>query len=442
MIIKNKEQLCKNSFKKRIVLDILEAGIERVLPQNVLNKSVFFDKTNKILKVEEEEFKIKGRIFVIGGGKASGRMAKSLEEIIGYENIEDGVVLSKTSDYKTNRIKIIESGHPLPDERGIEGTIEMLSLKNKYNITDKDIIICLISGGGSALMVSPLEGITLQDQQKTTDLLINCGAKIHQINSVRKHLSKIKGGRLGEYFSPAKIISLIISDVVGNDLDVIASGPTSPDPSTFKDAYSVIEEYQLEEEIPCNVIKILKMGIKGEIEETPKLLNNCNNYIIADNNMALEAMVEEAEKNNLKPFIITSVEQGDTNIVSQQRASEIMEGKYKEYDILFLGGETTPKPTQDSGKGGRNQHFAAISGCMLGRFKKDWVVACLSTDGADYLDDIAGAIVDRHTFRKIKPIPYIQRFDTYNLFNKAGNSLILTGNTGTNVCDIVVYLIK
>ena len=211
-----------------------------------MSSAVSYDAARRTIKIKSDTLAIAtGRIFVIGGGKAAGLMAKALEAIIGAENIVDGVVNYKGGSVKTQKIKTVTAGHPLPDQRGIAGVKEMLSLKHQYCIGEGDVVICLISGGGSALMPYPVARVSLRDKQKITELLLGSGAEIDDINTVRKHLSQIKGGRLGSFYSPATVISLILSDVVGNDLATIASGPTFPDRSTFCDACNVLKRYGL-----------------------------------------------------------------------------------------------------------------------------------------------------------------------------------------------------
>jgi glycerate 2-kinase len=445
MIIKNRQKLATTELRDQ-VLQIIEAGIRRVLPPDIMRSAVGYDAPRRILKIKSDVFPVaSGRIFVIGGGKAAGLMAQALENIIGLENITDGVVTCKGGNVKTQKIKTVIAGHPIPDQRGVGGVKEMLALKQRYSIGKNDLVICLISGGGSALMPHPAEGVALKDKQKITELLIGSGAEINEINMVRKHLSRVKGGRLGAFYSPAKVISLILSDVIGNDLATIASGPTSPDPSTFSDAYEVLRRYHLISQAPKSVMNVIERGRRGEVPETPKRLNNCHNYIIGDNGLALEAMSAKARKLGLNPHIITSQQTGDTTEVAQLRAREVMEKRYTGYNILLIGGETTIKLPQGAGKGGRNQHYAAVSMLAMAKYPGQWVVASVGTDGSDFMPDVAGAIVDQDSLEITRASgldtkAYIERYDSHTLLESIGNSLIVTGDTGTNVGDIAVYL--
>ena len=446
MIIKNHRDLSTSRLREQ-ALEIIEAGISRVLPPNIMSSAVSYDAARRTIKIKSDTLAIAiGRIFVIGGGKAAGLMAKALEAITGAENIVDGVVNCKSGSVKTHKIKTVTAGHPLPDQRGIVGVKEMLALKRRYSIGEGDVVICLISGGGSALMPCPVAGVSLRDKQKITELLLGSGAEIDEINTVRKHLSQIKGGRLGSFYSPATVISLILSDVVGNDLATIASGPTFPDRSTFSDACNVLKRYGLLTKAPRSVTDFLTKGSRGEVAETPKVLNNCHNYIIGDNGLALEAMVDKAREIGLKPYVISARQKGDAAIVARLRAKEVLDDKYAGYNALLIGGETTVKLPARAGKGGRNQHYAAVSMLAMAPYPGQWLVASVGTDGSDFLPDVAGAVVDQGSpgtaqSKGIDVKACIESFDSNTLLDKIGNSLIITGDTGTNVGDVILYLI-
>lgn len=447
MIIKNNGSLAITPLRKQL-LEMIEAGIARVLPSAVMKQSVSFQRSKRILTINEEEFDVSsGRIFVIGGGKASGLMALALEEITGSGNITAGFVNCISDNYPTGKIKITVASHPTPNQDGVRGVVQMLALKEQYNINENDLVISLISGGGSSLMPGPVDEISLADKIVLTRLLIKGGPAIQEINAVRKHLSKIKGGRLGKFFAPARVVSLIISDVVGNDLDTIASGPTVPDRSTFSDAYNVLKNHGLLPETPLSIVDYLKKGCAGEITETPKILDNCHNFIIGDNRMALEAMRVKAVEMGFKPLIVTAEQKGDPSLMAKLRAGEILDSKYKEHDVILIGGETTPKLPVNHGKGGRNQHYAAVSMVELKDYPGEWVMAGAGTDGSDFLTGIAGAIVDRESTnaaaaKSIDIRGYLDRYDSHSLLRVLGNSLIETGNTGTNVGDIAAYIFK
>jgi glycerate 2-kinase len=447
MIIKNRDELVTTALREH-ALELVEAGIERVLPGSIMKSAVQFDNLKKILTVQDTCYSLDGgRIFVIGGGKAANRMASALEEIVGSENIVAGIVISKGVDSTTGKIKVYTASHPIPDERGLQAVQQILLLKQNYSIDRNDLIVCLVSGGASALMPCPVDGLSLEDKQATTGLLLGCGADIEEMNVVRKHLSRIKGGGLGQFFSPATVVSLVISDVVGDDFSVIASGPTYPDSSTFQDAWNVLEKYQLSKKVPGSVMAYLQKGLQGIVSETPKRLANCDHYIVGNNRLALEAMAGKAGELGYKPLIVTAEQQGDTSDVAHLRAKEILEGRYFDYDAIIIGGETTPTLPANAGRGGRNQHFAAITMLAMKSHPGDWAVASMGTDGSDYLPEVAGALVDNHSIelaisQGIDVQAYLDRFDSNSLFQKMGGALIITGNTGTNVGDVMLYLLE
>jgi hydroxypyruvate reductase/glycerate 2-kinase len=445
MIIKNRPALATSELKNK-ALAILEAGVEAVLPARVMD-SLSFDKPSRMLQVCGDAYPTAGgRIFVIGGGKASGLMAARLEDIIGAENITAGVVNCKSDIFRTQKIRLIKAGHPIPDENGSSGVRQMLALKERFSIKAGDIVICLISGGGSALLPYPAAGISLEDKRRITALLITSGAEISSINVVRKHLSAIKGGKLAAFFAPATVISLVLSDVIGNDLSTIASGPTFPDCSTFEEAYQILKSYNLLDRLPEAALQLLAEGRQGQLPDNPSTLPNAHNYIIGDNTLALKAMQKQAETLGLRPHIITAAQKGDTEKAARTRAAEIKKDN-SGYNVFLIGGETTPSLPENPGKGGRNQHYTAVSLLAMQDYRKGWAVASLGTDGSDYLPDVAGAIVDNQDAARVQKqgldaASYIAAFDSYNLLVRLDDAVIVTGDTGTNVGDIIVYVLE
>jgi glycerate 2-kinase len=446
-IIKNRDRLTGTDLRRQ-ALDIVESGIQRVLPSTIMESGVSFDRLTASLLVNQDRIALTGRLFVIGAGKASGLMAQTLERILGSALITAGLVIEKAqpADFTTQGIRILQAGHPIPDQRGVSAVEAMLALKTRYSIDRNDLVLCLISGGGSALMPCPVEGISLADKQAMTRLLLESGANISEINSVRKHLSRTKGGRLAAYFAPARVISLILSDVIGNDLEVIASGPTYPDQSTFAGAVAVLQKYHLWEKTPPNVQIVLQKGVRGEIPETPKILDNAHNYIIGDLELALAAMAEKARAMGFNPYIITAQQKGETSEAAAALAAQLLGGAYSGYDALLVGGETTPALPSDHGVGGRNQHFAACTLQHLEAYPGKWVLASVGTDGSDFMPDVAGAIVDNDTLKSLAGQEAafrqgLRRYDSHHWLAVPGNSLIVTGNTHTNVGDIMVYLL-
>jgi glycerate 2-kinase len=444
MLIKNYNQLATNKMRKE-VLDIIEAGIEAVEPNRMFTSALSYNEDFNSIRIFNKSYDMmRGRIFVIGGGKASGAMAEAFEKIVGPEKITAGVVACKDTGRRTKKIKLYKAGHPFPDWRSVWTCRRMLGLKKKYGINEKDLVVCLMSGGASALLASPVEAVNLSDKQKAARLLLGSGANIGEVNIVRKHLSKIKGGQLANFFAPAKILTLVISDVSGDKLEVIGSGPTVPDPTTFKDALFVLEKYRLIDKVPSRVRDYIKLGSKGGALETPKSLDNADNYIIGNNLFSLEAMSHKAISSGLKPIIVGNDIGGEPNVTAYKIVRHIMQSRFEGYDVLLYAGETNPTLPEKYGQGGRNQQFAAASMLALGHLKRRWAMASISSDGIDFDMNVAGALVDSDSYQKtlgrgIDIAPFVRSYNTYNLFKKMGNSLVHTGNTGTNVADLIVY---
>lgn len=403
------------------------------------------------------------QFFIAGFGKASCQMAKAVEESIGTDLKISGIIITKygykdsdelqVTSGKLKKIKIFEAGHPIPDENGIKATKEIINLLKGR---DKEtFVLCLISGGGSALFVSPYKGITLVEQQRVTELLLKSGADINEINTVRKHISRVKGGRLAEIAYPAKIITLIISDVIGDKLDVIASGPTSPDHTTFKDALNVINKFKLMDKAPESIMDILIKGKQRLIPETLKegnpVFKNVKNIIIGNNLKALNAAKGEAEALGLSADIISSDLAGEARKAGQRLAEKALEARNAlsvmrdgKKLCLICGGETTVT-VRGNGKGGRNTELALSFAKEIEGIEGITLLSA-GTDGIDGQTDAAGAIVDEKTVTNAKslgldPECYLDNNDSYNFFKKT-DSLLITGPTGTNVMDVQIVLIE
>lgn len=392
------------------------------------------------------------RILVVGAGKAAGRMAMAAEKLLAQRKVSGLVIVKEGHGSDLDVIGQVEASHPVPDERGEEGARRILEMVRDAD--DRTLILCLLSGGASALLVLPDEGLTLGDKQRATSLLLKSGASIDEMNAVRKHLSKVKGGRLAQAAFPAKIVTLVISDVIGDRLDVIASGPTVADESTFADALAVIEKYGLREEMPERVVDQLEKGAAGVLEETLKISpGNCG-IVVANIGKALEAAGKKSRMLGYDTKLIGSILQGEARDaarflsgVARERLAGLMPGKRH---CLLCGGETTVT-VMGEGKGGRNQELAlafaiAIEG-MPG-------IAMLSagTDGGDGPTDAAGAIVDGQTCIAarqfgLQPESYLENNDSYRFFSSldalsGSTGHFKTGPTGTNVMDIQVMLLR
>jgi len=397
-----------------------------------------------------EGMDLPGRTFLVGMGKASVQMAKAAEDILG-DRVEGGLVVTKYGHGgELRRIKVLEAGHPVPDEAGMRAAEEILSVARKTG--QRGTLLCLISGGGSALTPLPPEGITLEEKRRTTELLLRCGARIEELNAVRKHLSRIKGGQLAKAASPARVVSLVLSDVVGDPLEVIASGPTVPDPTTFEDCIAVVRKYDIWNELPRSVRLRFEMGARGDLPETPKpgdpAFSSCENVVVGNNRMALEAARREAERRGYRTLILTSVLRGEAREVGRVLASVVEEVRKNGEPVrppacLLSGGETTVT-VRGRGKGGRNQELALAMVRELAGLK-DVLVLSAGTDGTDGPTDAAGAFVDGRTLRRarklgLEPDDYLRENDSYNFFEALGD-LFVTGPTGTNVMDLQIALI-
>ena len=386
------------------------------------------------------------RILVVGAGKAGGTMARAVEQLLNGR-ISAGCVNVKEGDTaKTRLIELRPCGHPVPDERGFHGARRIAEICTEAG--ENDLVICLLSGGASALTPYPAPPITLAEKQETTRLLLASGASIHEINAVRKHLSAIKGGQLARLAAPAHVLSLILSDVVGDDLDVIGSGPTAPDASTFQAAFAVLEKYELRDRVPARVRERLRNGA----HETPKaadpLFENVENIIVGSNQKSLESAARAAKDLGYRTFILSSTIEGETQDVARMHAAIARQIRTYEQPMrppvcVISGGETTVTMRNGSaGKGGRNQEFALAAAIEVAGLE-DILILSAGTDGTDGPTDAAGAVADGTTVARAnsKASDALRDHDAYPLFEELGD-LIITGSTGTNVMDLHLILVS
>ena len=430
--------------QRQIITKIFLAGVESVKPENLIKHHVSIN--NDILWISGISFDLAAinNIFVIGFGKASAAMSNALESVLDSK-IAGGCVITKYGHTVCQKfIEIIEAGHPVPDENGIRGTEQILSIVNDAG--EKDLIICLISGGGSALLADVPEGCTLEDLKSLNNVLLTTGADIKEVNCIRKHLSSVKGGLLAKAAYPAQLVSLIISDVVGDPLDVIASGPTVPDRTTFAEAVSILKKYNIEDKIPDQMYRFLIDGMKNKHEETLKTFDkaflNTKNLIIGTNQLALKIAREKAESFGYETRIVTNMLEGDVVDVAGY-IIKLVKAAGKNSCLLF-GGESTVKVT-GTGIGGRNQHLALL----IADFLKDMpgiTVLAAGTDGTDGPTDATGAVVNSCTWENASKLnlnmeQYISNNDAYSFFKQEGG-LIITGPTQTNVMDLIIALIQ
>jgi glycerate 2-kinase len=454
--IKNTEQLVKNGETplnqkaRTLALKSLEIALNKVNPKQIMRSKLLLK--NSMLRVNGYSFNLKkfGDIYVIGGGKASGSMAEALEELLG-KRIRRGLVnVPKGGRYKTSLIELHTSSHPIPDESGVEGTQRMLKIAEQAE--ENDLIICLISGGGSSLMPLPRGQISIADEREITNALLKSGATINAINTVRKHISDFKGGWLAKKAYPATILNLILSDVVGDPLDSIASGPTVPDSTIFSDAINILKKNCLWDNAPASIVKVLSEGEKGLIPETPKagdeIFKKVFNVVVGNNRFASLAAFEHLKSQGLNTLLLTATLEGEarhvgTILASIAREVVISGNPTPKPAGIVAGGETTVTVT-GKGFGGRNQEIALAAAQKLNNMD-GVVVASVSTDGIDGPTDAAGAITDGTTLARaaktgLNPEKHLAENDSYHFFSKLGD-LIFTGPTGTNVNDISVIVV-
>ncbi|MDY6863335.1 MAG: glycerate kinase [Thermodesulfobacteriota bacterium] len=435
---------------KKDIQEIFLAGVKAVDPKKVIKDNIKIKGGKLFIYSKSYDLTDIKNIYVVGAGKAGASMSSALEEIL-LENITSGVVVVKYDHLMpTQLIKLVEAAHPIPDKAGMEGTelIVQLLMQAKKD----DLVICLISGGGSALIPLPGNGISLKDKQIVNNVLLSCGATIHEINTIRKHISRIKGGKMARMAYPAKLITLILSDVIGDNLDIIASGPTVPDQSSFFDCLNIIEKYSLHEKFPTNVLDYINKGINGEIEENPKknepCFRNTDNFIIANNFLAIKAAEEKAGSMGYNTCILSSFFEGETKDVAGFHIKVAKEIKNSGNPLntpacVISGGETTVTIT-GKGTGGRNQEFVLAVIEEISEIEGA-VILSAGTDGTDGPTSAAGAIADWTTLgiareKELNPKDYLKKNDSYHFFEKI-NGLITTGPTFTNVMDLHILLV-
>jgi len=392
------------------------------------------------------------RIFLIAAGKAAVEMASAVEAILG-ERLSGGIVVTKHGHARKRlpRLRVIEAGHPIPDDAGLEASQAVRELLQQLNA--RDLLLVAISGGASALLPSPAAPVNLRAKQRTTDLLLRAGANITQLNAVRKHLSRLKGGGFAALAYPATVVSLLLSDVIGDPLDVIGSGLTAPDTSTFADAVRVLDKYGVLDRVPSTVRDHFQAGVTQVIAETPKrgdpIFKNVHNVLIGSNRLALDAAAQRAKLLGYRPLILTSTLEGETREVARVHAQILREVFNSGHPIsppacIVSGGETTVT-VQGSGKGGRNQEFALAAAMAIAGLRNALILSG-GTDGTDGPTDAAGAIATGETVRAadvlgLSAADYLRDNNAYPFFDALGD-LVKTGPTGTNVMDVHLLLIS
>ena len=435
----------QNHAYGEVVQRVLAAALQAVDPYAALCSHV--GRQGNCLSIGTKSYDLNEfeNIYLAAIGKAGAPMARATADLLA-ERLTQGIVLVKDG-YQADLpgLEVFTAGHPVPDARGVLAAGRIMDLLG--NAGESDLVLCLISGGGSALLTSPAPGLTLEDLQRLTALLMRCGADINEINTLRKHLEQAKGGNLRRLAHPAQLVTLVLSDVIGDPLDVIASGPTYPDPTTYQDAYAVLERYNLLEETPVEVRERLESGLAGALPETPKpgdlLFAGAQYEVVGNNLQAAQAAQEQARRKGLNTLLLTTSMQGEARYAGRFLAAIARQVALSGQPVtrpacLIAGGETTVT-LQGDGLGGRNQEVALGAVSDLAGLEKALLVT-LATDGGDGPTDAAGAVASGETLQQaqalgLDPQGFLRRNDAYRFFERLGG-LIKTGPTLTNVNDL------
>ena len=443
--------LSRNPAARRRYLDIMQAALDAVDPYAAVRAHLRVE--DGTLWAGDRSFALNAfrRIVVIGAGKAGAPMARAVESVLGDAITAGLVVVKHGHAAPTARIEIVEARHPLPDEAGVAAGARVLDLAARAGADD--LVLALISGGGSALLEAPAD-ITLADLQGMTDVLLACGATINEINCLRKHMSRVKGGQLARAASPATLVTFVLSDVVGSPLDVIASGPTVPDRSTWADAWAVVEKYALADSLPATVMARLRAGVRGEVPDTPKagdpIFARATTQIVGDNRVAALAACRQAQELGYHALLLTTYVEGEAREVAKLAVALAREVVASGQPLpapacLILGGETTVTLGPAPGQGGRNQELALAAAVGITGDARI-TIASLATDGSDGPTDSAGGLVDGATGALgaqagLDASALLQRHDAYPYLRATGD-LLISGPTQTNVNDLIFVWVE
>lgn len=434
------------------ILAVLQAALEAVDPFAAVQRALRREGDTLVVGPRRYNLNDYRRVLVVGAGKAGAPMTQAVEAVLG-ERISDGLVVVKTDHSgPTARVRLVEASHPTPNEAGVAAGGEILALAQAAG--PDDLVIALISGGGSALLVAPADGLTLADKQGLTASLLACGATINEMNCLRKHCSAVKGGQLARAVTPATLITLVLSDVIGSPLDVIASGPTVPDSSTWADAWALVEKYELAAKLPERVVARLQAGLAGRIADTPDAADpafgNSQTIVVADNFLAAQAARDKAAALGYNPLLLTTFLDGDAAGAGRLLAGLAHEVRQSGNPMpapacLILGGETTVQLGSNPGKGGRNQEVALAAALALQGVAGVTVVS-LATDGTDGPTDSAGGMADGRTVERgvaagLAAAEHLRNHNAYP-FLVATHDLLRTGPTQTNVNDLLFVFVE
>lgn len=440
----------RNREVKSLATQWLRAGLGAVDPAAAIRRRVRV--TGRTLRIDDRRYDLDtfDRVVVVGAGKAAARMGSSLEDLLGSRVNQGLLVVKYGHGQATRHLQVLEAGHPVPDAAGQEAAERLLGLVR--SLSARDLLLVLISGGASSLLPVPAPGVGLEDKRLVTQLLLRCGASIQEVNAVRKHLSGIKGGRLAAA-TKATVVGLILSDVLGDDLGAIGSGPTAPDPTTYAQAMDILKRYRVWEGTPAKVRTTLEAGRTHEAMETPKpgspLFRRVSNHIIGNNRAAVSTVARAARASGFRTLILSTTLTGEAREVACVfgaigREIALAGQPIRTPACILAGGELTVS-VRGEGKGGRAQEFALAAALGIAGFRNIWVMA-FGTDGTDGPTDAAGAVVDGGTVARasqqgIDPVSALDRNDAYAFFQSVGGHLI-TGPTGTNVNDLYLLVVS
>ncbi len=431
----------------RDALRVLESGISAVLPDALLTRKLEWSPHTDSLTIGDHLLDLDhGRLFVIGAGKSAGAMALAFERIVGPDRVMWGWVNSiRNKGQHPVSIRIHPSGHPLPDGDSLAGTRTMLDTLLGFRLVQTDHVIVLLSGGASAMLCWPQQPVTLHDKIELTGCLIRSGGDIASINCVRKHLSMVKGGKLGRLLSPAKVVTMCISDVEGDRPEVIGSGPTIFDESTPEDAIAVLRHGNIWNDAPDTVRRLL-MSAETNRHAAPDYLDRWRHHILAGSGDACEAMREKAGALGYRTWVSGDYLRGDPEQASQRILGAIRQAACRDVDALIWSGEVTPHVVDCGGTGGRLQHLMLTLLSRSDGLGESWVIAGAASDGCDYTKGVAGAWIETNPGERHGEDPiildHLARFDSGSYFRNVRAGLILSGDTGTNVADLVICLRK
>ena len=444
--VKNFEEIARDDLH-RLALETYEIGLEAADPRKAVAEAVEYRNGVVYLTKLGTSIEVKGSIHVVGFGKASKSMLLGLLEKV---PIAGGVVINPSESGRIDNVEVAKGDHPIPGRNTLEASTRLLRYLEE-EVRENDLLFVLVSGGGSALFEVPIEGVELEEIAWISRELMKRGADIFELNAVRKHLSKVKGGKLLRYVRARNVVTLIVSDVVGDRIDTIASGPTAPDPTTFRDVIEILQRYGLWNELPPSIRRVVENGVRGQIEETVKpgdpVLEKVLNIIVASNTASLEAMASYLRSRGFETMILTPYLVGEAREVGKVLASILRSvaylGKPVEPPAAVLAGGETTVTVKGKGVGGRNQEMCLSLAIEIENLPI--VALCAGSDGIDGVSPAAGAIVDGSTAREARekgldPRKFLENNDSYTFFSKLGRAII-TGYTGTNVNDFFVALI-